>query len=159
MKPEQKKILKSKVKTTVDTITGEILEIETINDYKVDREPDFVKLYLGDIGKLFNLPNTSLLMALLHQMNYDNEIVLNASIKRKICALIGDKMSLANLEKIIGIYTKKEILIRKDRGLYMFNPYLFGRGSWKDINKIRLSISYSPEGKDTQAIIECKPIE
>jgi hypothetical protein len=77
MKPEQKKIIKSKVKTTVDSITGEIIEIETINDFKVDREPDFVKLYLGDIGKLFNLPNTSLLMALLHQMNYDNEIVLN----------------------------------------------------------------------------------
>jgi hypothetical protein len=157
MKPEQKKIIKSKVKTTVDSITGEVIEIETINDFKVDREPDFVKLYLGDIGKLFNLPNTSLLMALLHQMNYDNEIVLNASIKRKICALIGDKMSLANLEKIISIYTKKEILIRKDRGLYMFNPYLFGRGSWKDINKIRLSISYSPEGKDINAIIESQP--
>lgn len=153
MKPEQKNIIKQNVKTTVDLATGEVTEIHTENQYKVDREPDFVKLYLGDIGKLYNLPNTSLLMALLKKMNYDNEVILNAAVKRELSKQIGGNMGLSNIEKIIGIYTKRGVLIRKDRGIYLFNPYLFGRGKWQDVNKIRLSISYSPGSREVSTEI------
>lgn len=154
MKPEQKNIIRSKVKTTVDYITGEIVEEHTESQYKVDREPDFVKLYLGDIGKLYNLPNTSLLLAMLRKMNYDNEIILNASVKRSLSKSIGDNMGLANVEKLITAYVKRGILIRKDKGVYLFNPYLFGRGKWQDVSKIRLSIDYSPGLREIKAEIK-----
>jgi hypothetical protein len=153
MKPEQKNVIKSNVKTTIDLVTGEITEIQTDNQYRVDREPDFVKLYLGDIGRLYNLPNTSLLMALLRKMNYDNEVILNAAVKRELSSSIGGNMGLANIEKIIGVYVKRGVLIRKDRGIYLFNPYLFGRGKWQDVNKIRLSISYEPGVREVTAEI------
>jgi len=62
-------------------------------------------------------------------------------------------MGLSNIEKIIGVYVKRGVLIRKDRGIYLFNPYLFGRGKWQDVNKIRLSISYEPGVREVTAEI------
>ena len=38
---------------------------------------------------------------------------------------------------------KNNILIRVDRGLYMADPDLFGRGKWEDIKEIRTEIIYN----------------
>ena len=31
------------------------------------------------------------------------------------------------------------------KGIYQFNPYLFGRGNWSDIAKLRLSVKYDED--------------
>jgi hypothetical protein len=42
------------------------------------------------------------------------------------------------------------ILIREDTGIYYLNPEFYGRGSWKDIVKLRknleININYSEDG-------------
>jgi hypothetical protein len=37
--------------------------------------------------------------------------------------------------------------MRKDKGMYIANPSLFGKGKWNDIKEIRMSISYSEDGR------------
>ncbi len=94
-----------------------------------------------------NLPNNDVLFCLLKKTNYDGEVVIIKPIAEEICRLA----NLKNTEyfyKLIKKYCDKKILIKKDRGMYLFNPYYFARGSWDDIYKIRLQIDYTPnEGR------------
>lgn len=137
---------------SLDVESGEVIQETQTSIYTLDREPDFVKLYVDDIRHLYNISNTDILLAFVRKMNYDNEIALNASIKRDISNALGTTVS--NIDKMISKYVQKDILIRKDRGLFLVNPYLFGRGKWQDIRKIRLSIEYTLEGRKVVSSIE-----
>ena len=82
-----KKLLKSQVTNTVDTATGEIKQIEEFQEFSVQSEPAFVKLYLENIKMLYNLTvsNHKILNELLKICNYGGEIILNSSVKKRIC--------------------------------------------------------------------------
>ncbi len=151
MKPKKK--VNHMIETlSLDKETGEVVQETQVSSWVLDREPDFVKLYVDDIGSLFNLSNTDILFAFVRKMNYDNEIALNASIKRDISKTL--KTTVSNIDKMISKYVKEDILIRKDRGLFLVNPYIFGRGKWQDIRKIRLSIEYTLSGRKIVSAIE-----
>ena len=140
----QKKIIKQSTQTTLDRRSGEILEVVDRKEYKVDREPDYIKLYLDDLAYLMHLPNNDVLFCLLKKMNYEGEVILIKSVVEDIC----QKVNLKNrtyFYSLIKKYTDKDILIKKDRGVYLFNPFFFGRGKWEDIQKIRMSINYTPK--------------
>ncbi len=140
----QKKIIKQSTQTTLDMRSGEILEVVDRKEYKVDREPDYIKLYLDDLAYLMHLPNNDVLFCLLKKMNYEGEVILIKSVVEDIC----QKVNLKNrtyFYSLIKKYTDKDILIKKDRGVYLFNPFFFGRGKWEDIQKIRMSINYTPK--------------
>ncbi|MBD2798788.1 hypothetical protein ID856_20225, partial [Xenorhabdus sp. 18] len=74
---------KSKI---IDVNTGEIQEEEEIIDAYVDKEPDYVKLYLKDIIALNDLPKglDKVINVLLKTMSYDNMIILNSFIKKQM---------------------------------------------------------------------------
>jgi hypothetical protein len=140
----QKKIIKQSTQTTLDMRSGEVLEVVDRKEYKVDREPDYIKLYLDDLAYLMHLPNNDVLFCLLKKMNYEGEVILIKSVIEDIC----QKVNLKNrtyFYSLIKKYTDKDILIKKDRGVYLFNPFFFGRGKWEDIQKIRMSINYTPK--------------
>jgi hypothetical protein len=147
-----KKIIKESTETKIDVRTGEIVEITDRKEYKVPKEPEFVKMYLDDISNLMNLPNTDVLYCLLKKTNYDGEVVIIKPIAEEICRLT----NLKNTEyfyKLIGKYCDSKILIKKCRGMYMFNPYYFAKGHWEDIYKIRLTVDYTPtEGRKVNVV-------
>ncbi len=113
----------------------------------VEREPDYVKLYISDILRLTDIPKSSndIMLAMLKRMTYNNDIALFAPVKREIA----NELSLKEVTicKAIELFAKKSIILRKDRGLYIINPYFFGRGKWEDIKKVRLQIEYSKGGR------------
>ena len=113
----------------------------------VEREPDYVKLYIRDILRLNDIPKSGneVLLAILRRMNYSNDIILISSIKKEIAEELGIKE--ITLRKAIELFVEKSILLRRDRSVYIINPYFFGRGKWEEIKKIRLLIEYSKEGK------------
>lgn len=65
------KVTKSKI---IDVNTGEIQEEEEIIDAYVDKEPNYVKLYLKDIIALNDLPKglDKVINVLLKTMSYDD---------------------------------------------------------------------------------------
>lgn len=126
---------------------GEVISVEKITTKFVEREPDYVKLYITDILKLSNISksNNDILLAILKRMNYNNEVFLLSYVKEEIAQELG--LKAVTISKALGVLTDKDILIRKARGCYLINPFFFGRGKWEDIRKIRLELSYDEKGR------------
>lgn len=141
----------------VDLTTGEIIRSEEKISKNWGSEPPFIKLYLQDILYLKDLPkaHNSVLLALLKRASWANEgmeISLTAGTKR----LMLKELNLKNIRTInnaLSDFVKTEILYRIETGVYRFNPYLFGKGDWQDISKLRLTIDYSLNGKTFGSVI------
>ena len=126
-------------------------------------EPNYIKLYLQDVLYLTDMPGrySGLLMALLKRVSYAGSedglcVPLLPRTKRIICQELGWK-GVQTLDNALRALVKGDILFRVDRGLYRLNPYLFGRGEWQDISRLRMTINYSEmEGRTFQAVIERK---
>lgn len=146
-KEEFKRVVRESTNTIVDTSTGEIKTISSTKENIVDREPDYIKLYIDNIIKLNDLPNATngILNNILKNMSYENEIVLVAHVKNRIANEMGIKVNTIdqNLRRLVS----KGILTRVGRGVYKANPFLFGRGKWKDIKELRMSIKYNKDGQ------------
>lgn len=147
MGKDKKNIRLKEVIEHIDTTTGVLTSIDKKTVFQIDREPDYVKLYVKDIIRLNGLPNSTagVLNALLQSMGYNNIIPAYAPIKRIICKNLGIKMNTLN--KAIDNLHKKDILIRIDRGIYVADPELFGRGTWGEIQEVRMMITYNSKGK------------
>jgi hypothetical protein len=57
--------------------------------------------------------------------------------------------TVQNIENAISKFSKKNILMRKDTGIYLANPWLFGKGKWENIRQIRLNVIYNLDGSRT----------
>lgn len=123
-----------------------VIEFTEHKSIKKTREGNFIKLYLEDLGYIHHLQGsqTEVLYHLLKRMSYDNLIVVNKAIKEIISKDTGKALSTIN--NAISKYHEKDILIKKGRGVYLANPYLFGKGKFEDINKIRMQLTYTADG-------------
>jgi len=139
----QKKIVQQTV--AVDYDTGEVKQ-ET-NVLRLPQEPAFIKLYLDDILYYHDMPRglNPILQVFLRNMNWENRLILNMAVKKRMAESI--KLSVSSIDNAITKFVKGNILIREDKGLYLFNPYLFGKGSWEAIQEIRLNITYNLDGR------------
>lgn len=155
-----KKVIRETVENLVDYNTGELTETKFTREINVSREPDYIKLYIADLIKLNDLPKSTsnILYSLLKNMTYDNEIIIIASLKRKISNEL--KISIETINKAVQSLNNNGIISRKDSGLYSVNPYLFGRGSWSNIREFRLKVTYNNNGRfvstevDKQGVME-----
>jgi hypothetical protein len=141
----KKKVTVEETKHIIDHETGEMIITENTKIGFVDREPDYVKLYVKDIGMLKGIKKSSnkVLMEIIGQMGYNNLFIAYAPIKRNMCKILDMKMSTINMA-IDDLY-KSGILLRAERGVYLVDPELFARGKWSDIKKVRLMIEYDRE--------------
>lgn len=134
----------------IKDLNGNIESIKTNTSYKIEGEPPYVKLYLDTILYLKDLPKSHnpVLLALLKRIpwaNQDQDIPINAALKRKISSELN--CSVSRINNAITDFVKGQVLFRVDKGLYQFNPHLFGRGDWRDINELRLNITFNANGK------------
>lgn len=146
-KREKKSLRQEHISTIVDTQTGEVVSVNTLQTFRVDKEPDFVKLYIEDLIKLKNLPSStnSIMLQFLSFMRYDNTISIHSYEKKAIA----DKLQIkkVTVDMALTNLCKKSILIRVDKGTYLANPYLFGKGKWEDVRSIRMTIDYTSDGR------------
>ena len=83
-----------------------------------------------------------MLLEVLHRASYaqDGQIVhLGAYDKEQICK--ATHKSMRRLEQAITTWVKNRVLIRVARGIYQVNPFIFGRGDWRDIANLRATFS------------------
>lgn len=136
------------IETSVLNDKGELVSKRANKVLSWGAEPSYVKLYLQDLLYLSDMPNglEKILFELLSRATYAGEkdgmqIVLNASLKKRIA----QKLDIANVRTINNALTKLtrgKVLYRVDTGIYALNPYLFGKGDWQDISRLRLEINY-----------------
>lgn len=153
--------------TIVDGSTGEILAVEEHKQTGTktirSAEPSYIKLYIDDILYMASIPKayTPLVYELAKRASYANEeegmcVALTGFIRQKICEKCGWKDT-----RIINNYLSKlikgNIIKRLGTGTYQLNPHLFGRGEWKDIEKIRMTWDYDAvRGKTFQTTFTYK---
>lgn len=160
LKLNKKNAVSVETETTIDTQTGELIQqTETVLTKVYDQEPDYVKLYTADIGKLLELPGCcpEVLSCIASHMAYGNIIVLYGPIKEIMMAELN--MNRNTFNKAIDELYKAGILIRHSRACYVVDPELFGKGQWKDVKKLRLSIEYLPNGNKQLSMQVTKEIE
>ena len=149
------------VETLVIDENGEFISKRANKTLSWGAEPPFIKLYLQDILYLSDIPNKheSVLYELLKRTTYAGEkngmeVVVNSSLKRRIAQELGFK-NIGSISNAITDLVKGKVLIRKDVGIYQFNPYLFGKGDWQDIARLRLEINYDEiKGRTFKAVCE-----
>ena len=141
---QQKRILYEEQE--IDYETGEIVRRKTT--LKFSKEPAYVKLYFDCLGVVIkneglNESLNDMLLEVLKLGNYADEeqtVILNAYLKEKICKKTGK--SLRRLEQAITIWVKNKVLIRVSRGTYRINPWIFGKGEWRDISNLRANFDF-----------------
>lgn len=81
--------------------------------------------YTVDIVKMYGLPEayTHILMAFTRKRNLDNQLTLNASIKKEIGNDLG--YTVGSLNNVIQKLIDCNLLERTSRGVYRMNPTLF----------------------------------
>lgn len=136
----------------VDFETGEIVSESRTESYtkKVSKEPSFIKLYLDHLGRFKGLATgfSPILFRMLEKGTYADEndedggmiLFLNKPLKAVIAKKCG--VSLHRVDNAVTEFVKKGYMRRLDLGMYQFNPYLFGKGEWKDIENIRANFDY-----------------
>lgn len=130
----------------IDGETGEIIKRKTTLQFS--KEPAYVKLYFDCLGVIIkneglNESLNDMLLETLKLGSYADEeqtVILNAYQKEKICKKTGK--SLRRLEQAITIWVKNKILFRVSRGTYRINPWIFGKGEWRDISDLRASFDF-----------------
>jgi len=134
---EKEKITYVEKSCYINQETGEIKEEEEKKVIKIPREDEYIKVYIKTIGILHNIPNSAdkILFEILKYVNYDNRIIITKPVKETIANRLN--ISLSRVNNYLTTLTKRNILIREDRGMYILNPYIFGKGNWYDIYKLR----------------------
>ena len=153
--------IKQSIETSILNEKGEIVSKRANKTLSWGTEPSFIKLYLEDVLYLSDIPNkhTQVLYELLKRSTYAGDkngmqVIVNSYVKN----CIKDNLGLKNVGSISNAITdlvKGKILYRVGTGAYNFNPYLFGKGDWQDIARLRLEINYDDiKGKTFRAVCE-----
>lgn len=124
-------------RTVVNNLTGEITKSDVYIDSTtpVGREPAYIKMYFADLAMWHGLTKTEsdVLHAITGTVDYEGVVQLTTFMKKKIIARLGIAPStFANcLTKLL----EKQIIFRipDAKQVFNLNPFLFGRGDWKDI--------------------------
>lgn len=113
---------------------GEVVNFKKTESKKIPKEDNYIKLYLTDITKLFDLPDglAKLAVTLSSYMTYEGIVYLNSTLKKTIAIELkykNDRTVNNNLAKLV----QAAVLIKNDTGTYEFNPFIIAKGKWKDI--------------------------
>ena len=139
----------------IDHVSGVAIANREEKTFYVDHEPPYVKLYLDNVLFLSDLPKglNGILMALLERMPYTGKsFAINGAVRREIANELN--FTEGSVRNGISQLSKGGLLIHIDTGLYQFNPHFFGRGDWKEIERLRLEIVYDYRGRTFNAEVE-----
>ena len=131
-------------------INGNVTRAKRTESKKIPREDNYIKLYITDITKLFNLPEGlgKLAVILSGNMTYEGFLFVNATLKKKIAEELGYK-NYRSVDNNLAKLVKSKVLIKNDTGTYEFNPFIMAKGKWKDIYTrrkewaVKIQITYS----------------
>ena len=99
--------------------------------------------YTRDLLRLKGVQESlaELLVEILRKANYDDQIILNATIKSEL----GEKMSysLGTIDNALTRFVNDGLLIREGRGVYLPNKdYFWKRAEEDQIERIHLNVNY-----------------
>jgi len=142
----------------IDNTTGEIITTKSERITRIEKEPDYIKMYVSDIAGLhgFSKATSGVLFELLAIVDYKGVSNVTISNKKNMCQRIGIKNQTFTNQ--LQILIKKNIISRIEKGEYEINPNYFTKGSWsetkKRITSIEVNIKYDATGRKLQSKIK-----
>ncbi|MGZ8317548.1 MAG: hypothetical protein ACXWVD_00465 [Telluria sp.] len=141
-----------RITTVKNELTGEIVsqESKVVNIRPMEAEPAFIKLYIEDLGRLFQLQagHQEILTFVAASVDYEGVVSLAIGRKARIAATLN--CSIKSIDNAICEFVKRGILARIGRGEYELDPNLFAKGEWRNIRERRktfkATLRYSAEG-------------
>lgn len=143
-----KRILEVNEETVVDKVTGEVMNSKIqMNSITKETEPSYIKLYLDDMKNLNGLSGFEydILLELIKLSSYENIFNTSKYYREIICKNLNVKDQ--TVKNAISCLRKKSIIFTVSSGVARLNPYLFGKGTWKDIKALRLTVEYTQDGR------------
>lgn len=164
----KKKIVREVAHTEYDSTTGEVVRQVTENIGFIGTEPDYIKVYT-DCQLIFNHVNVALspyIVAFGHYMTFANfenpvfrcTIQTSQIVREAVAESLG--VSDRQVKRAIADLVKSEIFIpiekngKRLRGVYFVNPWVIGKGEWKDIKALRSQFEYVSGASSVVAIGE-----
>ena len=155
--------IKQSIETSVMNDGGEIVSKRANKTLSWGEEDPYIKLYMRDVLYLSDIPDRfeKAMLALLKRMSYAGEeygmcVILAPAIRKSIIKEVGWSNQQTLTNALNGLI-KGKVLERLERNVYRFNPYLFGKGDWQDISRIRLEVNYDAiKGRTFKANLEFK---
>jgi hypothetical protein len=151
MSKEQEKVKFMSVTEVVDCETGEVTKSIKETQLIASKEPNYIKLYLDTLLTFKKLSKSlnPILLEFLKYMSYASIadgtggqiIYVNAHMKKNIADATGLKIDRIN--KALTDFVKANVFKRIATGTYQVNPFLFGKGDWKDIKSIRATFDFN----------------
>lgn len=132
------------LKTTVDSLTGEVVESTIVSVRKV-KPDEFIQVYLEDFAGLLRLTGNELKLLLFiwrESIWYDgmenlpgNKVVINKQLIDSIASAVG--VTEGAVRNSISKLSAKSVLLKdaKYRGIYYLNPEFFFKGKIGDRTK------------------------
>lgn len=137
----------------VDYSTGEVTSQRETKVLKLEKNTErFFKLFVESVGTLYGLNAASSFKVLFAILNMattrENVICLTFGMRSRICQTIGIHLNVftRGLKELVD----KEIILKKDdsKDYFTLNPYIFGQGTFIDIEKLRQSIEFEYDFKE-----------
>lgn len=150
-----KNVLYEEVEKIKNNETGEIIEERNRKLVKKNNTPDFIMLFTQTSPQLFEAKLTSaqnsvLFSILTGQRVYRSNVVDLSSVAR-IEIEQATNLTRNTINQCISRLVKKDIILREQVGKntykYMLNPYVFGKGNWADIEKLRYEVDITYDFK------------
>lgn len=136
---------------TVNHETGEVTKEQNTTHIRMANEPNYIKLYINTLLAFKDLPKTlnPILFEFLGYMTYADPtgeeggqiIIANAYMKKTIAGKLN--LTLDSVNKGLYKLEKSKIFKRIGTGTYQVNPYMFGKGEWKDIKAIQATFNFN----------------
>jgi len=149
-------IEQTKESITYNNTTGEVTKEKTTNilNNRTDQQKDFLYIFTKSLGYLSKLTKseTHTLFGLFGKVTHDNKLYINKGMKEEIARLMN--MNFQTVNNAITNLSKKGILGRLERGVYILNPQFFGKGSFRDMKKIKIFQEFDFETLTYSTLIE-----
>lgn len=128
-------------RVTTSSETGEV--VETVRVARVSAEPEYYKVYTNMVLTFKGLPKSldRILWLFLNNIRYcgdkgkDQYIFINKRLKEQVADQAGVSMSRVN--HAVSDFCKVGIFHKVANCEYTVNPNIWGKGEWKEIEKMR----------------------
>lgn len=151
--------------SVVSELTGELLsfvtEITEVN--ALAGEPNYLKLYIEDLGLLKRLSDgeINVLLGIATVSEYSGEVHLPLLIKQRIAN--SAEVKIQTINNIIAKLISKDVIKRIGTTVYILNPDLFAKEKWRDIREQRKTFqsitTYNQNGTRTIEIRIVEPTQ
>lgn len=126
---------------------GSIKKTTQITRIPVEKEDDYYKTYISTVSYALGLSagEKDVFKSICANMSFKNRVVLFRPTKKIIAEQTG--LNLQTVSNLISSLTRRGLLIREERSMYVVNPNYVSRGKWEEIKALRLEIDFASNGR------------